>query len=218
MRSASASPAPDDLTATARLRDAAVRLFGERGFARTSVRDIAAAAGVSPALVIHHFGSKDGLRDECDRWMLAQLSDKRADAFGAQAGATIQQWLADPEQFRPLIDYLAMMLTDESGHGRAVFELLLAETRAMLDAGVADGTMRPSSDPEARALLVTLHGVAPVILRGHLERALGGDILSSAVLARLTLPSLELYTEGLYSDSTVLDAARAALGTPKEQP
>src|SRR5690606_31641492 len=124
----------------------------------------------------------------------------------------------DPEQFRPLIDYLAMMLTDESGHGRAVFELLLAETRAMLDAGVADGTMRPSSDPEARALLVTLHGVAPVILRGHLERAPGGDILPSAVLARLTLPSPELYTQRPYSHSTALDAARAALGTPKEQP
>jgi hypothetical protein len=77
--------------------------------------------------------------------------------------------------------------------------------------------MRASSDPEARALLVTLHGLAPVILRGHLERALGGDILSSAVLARLTLPSLELYTDGLYSDSTMLDAARAAIDAQKEQ-
>ena len=92
-----------------------------------------------------------------------------------------------------------------------------AETGAMLDASVADGTMRASSDPEARALLVTLHGLAPVILRGHLERALGGDILSSAVLARLTLPSLELYTDGLYSDSTMLDAARAAIGTPEKE-
>jgi AcrR family transcriptional regulator len=217
MRSASTPPAPDDLTAAARIRDAAVRLFGERGYERTSVRDIATAAGVSPALVIHHFGSKDGLRDECDRWMLAQLSDKRADALGAQAGATIQQWLAEPEQFRPLVDYLAMMLTDGGEHGRTVFDLLLAETGAMLDASVADGTMRPSSDPEARALLVTLHGLAPVILRGHLERALGGDILSSAVLARLTLPSLELYTDGLYSDSTMLDAARAAIDAQKEQ-
>ncbi|HTN57498.1 MAG TPA: TetR family transcriptional regulator, partial [Protaetiibacter sp.] len=217
MRSASASPGPDDLTATARIRDAAVRLFGERGYDRTSVRDIATAAGVSPALVIHHFGSKGALRAECDRWMLAQLGEKRTDALGAQAGATIQRWLADPEQFRPLVDYLAVMLTDDGEHGRRVFDMLLAETRAMLDASVADGTMRPSSDPEARALLVTLHGIAPVILRGHLERALGGDILSSAVLARLTLPSLELYTDGLYTDSTLLDAARAAIGAQKEQ-
>jgi hypothetical protein len=37
------------------------------------------------------------------------------------------------------------------------------------------------------------------------------------VLARLTLPSLELYTDGLYSDSTMLDAARAAIDAQKEQ-
>jgi AcrR family transcriptional regulator len=36
-------------------------LFAERGFARTSVRAVAAAAGVDPALVHHYFGSKDDL-------------------------------------------------------------------------------------------------------------------------------------------------------------
>jgi AcrR family transcriptional regulator len=37
------------------------RLFSERGYAATSVRDIAAAAGADPALVIRHFGSKEKL-------------------------------------------------------------------------------------------------------------------------------------------------------------
>jgi AcrR family transcriptional regulator len=41
--------------------DAAVQLFPERGYAATSVRDIAAAAGVDPALIIRHFGSKEQL-------------------------------------------------------------------------------------------------------------------------------------------------------------
>ncbi|WP_019929125.1 TetR/AcrR family transcriptional regulator [Nocardia sp. BMG111209] len=43
------------------IRAAAVRLFSEHGFSGTSVRDIAAAAGVDPALVIRHFGSKEAL-------------------------------------------------------------------------------------------------------------------------------------------------------------
>lgn len=43
------------------VRDAAERLFAERGYAATSVRDIAGAAGVDPALVIRHFGSKEKL-------------------------------------------------------------------------------------------------------------------------------------------------------------
>ncbi|PZQ88265.1 MAG: TetR/AcrR family transcriptional regulator [Leifsonia xyli] len=210
----SAHTPPDDLTAAARIRDAAVRLFGARGYAHTSVREIATEAGVSPALVIHHFGSKESLREECDRWMLAQLDQAQADT--RQPGRmreTIAGWLAAPEQFRPLVDYLATMLTDDGPHGRVLFDQLVAETRTILDAGVADQTMHESADPEARALLVTLHGLAPLLLRSHLERALGGDLLDSAVLARLTLPSLELSTDGLYRDSAMLDATRAALAT-----
>ena len=45
----------------ARLIDAARELFGHRGFAATSVRSIASAAGVDPSLINHHFGSKQGL-------------------------------------------------------------------------------------------------------------------------------------------------------------
>lgn len=43
------------------IRAAAARLFPVDGYAGTSVRDIAAEAGVDPALVIRHFGSKEKL-------------------------------------------------------------------------------------------------------------------------------------------------------------
>jgi AcrR family transcriptional regulator len=57
----------DDLTARAGIRDAALVQFAERGVASTTMRAIAAHAGVSPGLVQQHFGSKDGLREACDR-------------------------------------------------------------------------------------------------------------------------------------------------------
>jgi AcrR family transcriptional regulator len=44
-----------------RIADAARRLFAERGFDRTSIRAIAAEAGVDPALVHHYFGTKQRL-------------------------------------------------------------------------------------------------------------------------------------------------------------
>lgn len=40
---------------------AARKLFGEKGFDRTTVREIAAAAEIDPALVIRYFGGKDQL-------------------------------------------------------------------------------------------------------------------------------------------------------------
>ena len=55
------SPLPDDRTARARIRDEALRLVAERGPDAVTLRDIANAAGVSPALLIRHYGSKDGL-------------------------------------------------------------------------------------------------------------------------------------------------------------
>ncbi|MGH3443318.1 MAG: TetR/AcrR family transcriptional regulator [Nitriliruptorales bacterium] len=43
------------------LEDAAVRLFLERGYDRTTVADIAAAAGVTERTFFHHFPSKDAV-------------------------------------------------------------------------------------------------------------------------------------------------------------
>ena len=44
-----------------RIADAARHLFAERGFDRTSIRAVAAEAGVDPALVHHYFGTKQRL-------------------------------------------------------------------------------------------------------------------------------------------------------------
>lgn len=44
-----------------RILDAARRLFGEQGFERTTIRQVAGAATINPSLVIRYFGSKEGL-------------------------------------------------------------------------------------------------------------------------------------------------------------
>jgi len=44
-----------------RIVDAAMTLFGEVGYKKAYISEIAAAAGISKALVFHYFGSKKGL-------------------------------------------------------------------------------------------------------------------------------------------------------------
>ncbi|HEV2712595.1 MAG TPA: TetR family transcriptional regulator [Gaiellaceae bacterium] len=52
---------PGDSGTREAIREAAARLFAERGYDRTSMRAIAAAAGVDQKLIAHFFGSKQRL-------------------------------------------------------------------------------------------------------------------------------------------------------------
>lgn len=201
----------DDATAAARIREAAIVRFARQGFDRTSVRQIASDAGVSPALVIHHFGSKEGLRAACDEALVSRLMTEKSKTEAPAIAETMREWLDRPERFGAYVDYFATMLADGSEGGNRLFDRLLGETAAMIERGVADGTMRPSADPEMRAVVVTLNGLAPLLLRDQLARVLGVPVTSSAAARRMTLPIVELYTHGLYADSRILDAARAAL-------
>ena len=49
----------------AALIEAALRLFGEKGFAATSTREIAAGAKANIGSIAYHFGGKEALRDAC---------------------------------------------------------------------------------------------------------------------------------------------------------
>lgn len=49
----------------AQILEIGCRIFGERGFANTSVADVAEAAGISKPLIYNYFGSKDGLHAAC---------------------------------------------------------------------------------------------------------------------------------------------------------
>src|SRR5215471_14870179 len=50
-----------DLTAKARIRNAALELHATKGEPNTTVREVAQAAGVTHGLVVHHFVNKEGL-------------------------------------------------------------------------------------------------------------------------------------------------------------
>jgi AcrR family transcriptional regulator len=205
------SVASDDLTTRARIRDAAITLFGRNGYAATSVRAIAEEAGVSPGLVIHHFGSKDKLRAECDRHVVGSVGEKKNGLDDDDLAVSMQTMLSDLETYRPALNYLGHMLLDGTPAGDRLLDELVSLTRTLLDDGVADGSMEPTSDPHMRAVLVTLHGVMPIVLQRQFARLLGEPGLTDSMIHRMALPSLELYTHGLYRDDRMLDAAREAL-------
>src|SRR6202167_5153514 len=87
-----------DLTAAARIRDAAIQQFGQHGFG-VGLRAIAEAAGVSAALVIHHFGSKEGLRKACDDFVAEEIRSDKSEAMRSADPGTWFAAMAEIEEY-----------------------------------------------------------------------------------------------------------------------
>lgn len=199
-----------DLTPQARIRAAAIDLFGRIGFDRTTVRAIATSAGVSPALVIHHFGSKEGLREACDEWVMASLIAEKSLVMAGGSLPQLQAYLADHPEMAPVADYLTTSLRDGGALSEQVFDRLCAMTAELLEAGYAAGTMRRPPDPEAVVPMLVAYSAGAGLLGDHVARHLGGtNLMDPQVYSRYGLASLDLFTHGMFTDDRLL---RGALG------
>lgn len=196
----------DDLTATARIRDAAIAQFGEHGF-DVGLRVIAKAAGVSAALVIHHFGSKDGLRTACDEFVAESIRTAKSETIQSSDPASWLAQLADIESFAPLMAYLVRSMQSGGDLAKMLWRNMIDNTEQYMDEGVRAGTIRPSRDPTARAKFLAMSGGGSFLLYLQMHddpsdmRAVLHDYAKDMVL-----PAMELYTFGLMTDSTMYDA------------
>src|SRR5215469_6172712 len=78
----------------ARILDAAEKLFGQKGFEATSLRDITAEAQVNLAAVNYHFQSKDSLIDAVIARRIEPVNRRRLEMLGeAGPDPTIEQIL-----------------------------------------------------------------------------------------------------------------------------
>ncbi|PZT72498.1 MULTISPECIES: TetR/AcrR family transcriptional regulator [unclassified Streptomyces] len=158
---AAADTGPD---ARSRILEAARAQFAERGYDKTSVRGIARAADVDPALVHHYFGTKDEvfaaaieLSFEPALLVPAVLEGGSADVGERLARAFIGIW-ENPATRAPLLAVLRSALTHEA----AAAVLRGFVLRRLLDR-VAAGLDIP--DATFRAELAASHMVGIAILR-----------------------------------------------------
>ncbi len=203
----SASAAESDLTARARIRDAAIRRFGADGFG-ASVRAIAADAAVSPGLVMHHFGSKEGLRAACDEHVLRVIREAETDAFASTGPLDLLAHLVGMDQYAPLVGYLVQALLAGGDLAATLLDRMTADAVDYLQEAVAAGRIRPSRDPAARAAFLVDVGIGAVLSFVRRYPPVDGDFRATlrAYAEANSLPALELYTEGLLTDRSTLDA------------
>lgn len=136
----------------ARILDSARELFAEKGFDRTTIRAVASAAGVDPALVMQYFGSKRELFSRAVQTVPALPTATDAGALVDQLLATLGLKLGGlPEG---ALAMMRSMLTDP-----AAADQVRVTLGRQID-GIA-AAMPAAEDRELRAALVvtTLLGI-----------------------------------------------------------
>lgn len=198
---------PDDRTTRAVIRDESLRLFAEHGPEAVTMRQIAAAAGVSAGLVVHHFGSKDGLREEVDQYVLAAFEAMLAELTGeggadlldpqAQTGSLTEAMARHLPAESPLPGYLRRLLLSDTEAGRLLFRRLYGLSTAALAGLTQAGLAAPGRDPAARAAFLLANDLALFLLRDRIADVLGTDPLSAEGMARWAPEMLSIYAGGL---------------------
>jgi AcrR family transcriptional regulator len=192
----------EDLTARARIRNAALRYFADCGFDRATIRDIARAAGVSPGLVRHHFGSKDELRKACDAYALDALHAYVARAM-TDEGLNDPKLIAEArDPLHPYQLYLARALIDGSEAAAQIFDEMVAMTEQILRQIDTQRPDPPAADLRARAAVTLAMALGIPTFRAHISRSIGTDILSPEGGRRVILAVLDIQSHPAISPDT----------------
>ncbi|MFG1703040.1 TetR/AcrR family transcriptional regulator [Nonomuraea sp. M3C6] len=185
-------PDPEDLTARARIRDAALWHFGEHGFERATIRGIAETAGVSLGLVRHHFGSKQALREACDEHIMKMIH-----RLHEQAASTSQSAINPVAVMGPYQRYLARALTE--GAAAPVFDDMVRIGEQWLAEADKSRPDPPDVDPKARSAVIAAMALSVAVLSQHVSRGLGADVNTPEGEAKLLRAIVDIYSHPLLS-------------------
>ncbi|MBN3457694.1 TetR/AcrR family transcriptional regulator [Mycobacterium sp. DSM 3803] len=140
----------EDLTAKARIRNAALELYSRHGAEGVSLRAVAATAGVTLGLVQHHFKTKAGLGEAVDRLVAERFASTLAqvppDASTAERDEAVREMLRNNP---PVVNYVRRALLDPAADRLHLLDVLVEltqrEVNALRHAGRASTKRREST-------------------------------------------------------------------------
>ena len=196
----------EDLTAKARIFDAAIEAFARFGN-KASVRGIANAAGVSPGLVIHHFGSKPSLREACDREVLKRYHELEIASLISPVAAVKTVDVLSSESATVLV-YMLRCLIDGGAVAREFMKKLLVETGDIMKASLDKGLITPSVNESARSEFWSRQTIGYMLLNYLLEQPDDPVSFIQGLWKRpdLIIAQVESMTTPLLKDDSILKA------------
>ena len=182
-----------------RILRAALVVFAEHGYAAGSIRAIAQLAGVSPALVLHHYGSKDGLRQACDDRVLG-YTDTKGRLLLSGSLPSMDDFRARHPEVDDALAYVVRAVTDGGPTSTQWFARWQAASAALLRELQESGRVRADVDVEQAAALLASFGFGVLgtqrLLAAHLG---GGDLMADPAATAYQRLSMAIFTDGLFT-------------------
>lgn len=180
----------------------ATEMFAENGFAGTSLRSIAKQAEVSPALLVHHFGTKDALVKEAISKTLGDwVADEKA-AMLDDESRQVENWQSLAAKGATSLNFFKQALLAGGEYSQRLFKAAFLESEALLDEMQELGRLKDISDKQTIALMMTISGLGSVLFMSQIEHTLGGPISSDHVASRLVNANHEMMQDGVFLPAT----------------
>ena len=164
------SPARPEGTA-AQLIAAALKLFGAKGFAATSTREIAAAAGTNIASIAYHFGNKDGLHRACAQEVMRRMAAAAGPglpeddlspecAVAAMEGLirAMAEFLLTRREAEDVVPFMLREMTENGPVLQDLYDSMIAPTHARLCRLWSVATGQPPDTDSTRLRVFSLVG------------------------------------------------------------
>jgi TetR/AcrR family transcriptional regulator, regulator of cefoperazone and chloramphenicol sensitivity len=197
---------PDqDLTAAARIRNAALESFTRDGVAASSIRDVAKAADVSAGLVQHHYKTKADLERAVNEYVV-QIATEAYDGFKeSTATATTDELLCAigeriaefVSEHRSALLYVIRSAARGEEAGLNIFDALLALIDAQVERLADEGTLRDDVDRLWVGLHVVIFSLGTVLLEPAIDRHLAGSFRDSSELERWNRAASDFMLHGV---------------------
>jgi AcrR family transcriptional regulator len=190
--------APSTDSSYERIRDVALAGFARDGVRATSIRGVAAAAGVSPGLVQHYFPSKAALRGAVDEHVTevarAALAVRRVE--GDVVEDLAERLTALVADHFVALRYVARGVAERDEAALAIFDTLVQLCRDQLAELQRQGMLRADLDPEWAALHTVLINLGTVIMEPGVSRQLRRPFLTKPQVQRWKEATTALFVAG----------------------